>query len=159
MMRPIYLTGCLLAMLMGACGDPKAAPSTPTTGSTKPMTIEKQAIADAIESGGIVCLIEVKDAEVIQKGTRSESARITATAKQAPLFGKAEGEVKLRIYTSKGNTVLNKGKSYIVAGGKDPRFAPAYDIYGFVEVTSQNQAGTIEANRKLVEAVLAEKKK
>jgi len=106
-----------------------------------------------LESGGAVALVRVETAEVTHPGTRSEMVTIGTSVKQS-IHGEAGEKVELRRYTKDGDTVLTIGKSYVVAGGKSTRWAPAYALVGFIEVSPRDEQESVEAHKKAVERLL-----
>lgn len=69
------------------------------------------------------------------------------------LWGKAGKEIELRRYTSKSDTVLKPKGLYIVAAGKLPRFAPAFQLLGFSEVKPGQEQRSLEAHRLMIQEI------
>lgn len=128
------------------------------TAGAETMDQQVKVIADAelrncLESDGVVVLVRVEATEIRHPGTRSEMVMIHTVVKQS-IHGEVGEKVELRRYTSRGDTVLTIGKNYVVAGGKSARWAPAYALAGFVEVSSGDEQESVEAHKKAVEMLL-----
>jgi len=94
-------------------------------------TIKAEALQEAAEEG-VVALVRVTRATLEHPGTRSESVQITAET-VTPLRGTPAKPLLMRRFTSKGDTVLEQGKQYMVAAVPDQR-SEAIQLIGFALV-------------------------
>lgn len=115
-------------------------------------TIDPTQLKECLNNNGIIALVFVKRADVLLIGTRSEWVDISVMVEQE-VHGSLSGEVQLRRYTSGGDTVLQKGKRYIVAITPVTRFAPRLSLEGFVEVPDGMEADYIDSHRRAVKEI------
>ena len=119
------------------------------------MILSEQAIRDTANNGAIA-VITVFSTEIELPGTRSQRTRITAKLVRT-LHGTtgADGAtVQLVRYSSGNDTILQPGKSYVVAALALPRWAPALELVDFVPVDPAD-AAAVEANAAAVKKALA----
>ena len=131
--------------------DQSPAPHAASKPQDPPMpvkTLDADLVASTLEDGGAVAVVRILASNIEQPGTRSESTRILCEL-AAPIFGKVADSFSLRRHTSAGDVVLHPGKLYVVATFPDPRFAPAFELTGFVETSEARIQDSVRAHQAL----------
>jgi hypothetical protein len=161
----MHMTSVALVALLASCSPERETADRTGAASAEPQNapaaVDDQTMASQVKmiddaeltqclEGGVVALVQVETAEIVHPGTRSEMVVIEAKISQA-IHGEVSQSVRLQRYTSGGNTVLAKGKSYVVAGAASTRWTPAYALVGFVEVPPGNEQEYADAHKEAIE--------
>lgn len=155
----------LSSILAAACSRPNAQPSggsapAPAASApaqdTHPMpaphqaTIKAEALQEAAEEG-VVALVRVTRAALQHAGTRSETAQIDLEIVTS-LRGPSPKPLVVRRFTSKGDTLMETGKLYMVAAVPDQRTEDALQLIGFVPVAAGQEGAAVESHRAALDS-------
>jgi hypothetical protein len=153
------LRGAAILALSCACarpavpaepGAPSAAPagSSAAQGSQGMNMLSKKVLRECSGDDAAVVLARVAGARISAPGTRSEAAILELEVERT-ICGTSPPAVSTWRYTSRGNTVLQQGRKYVVAFARGAGPVP-YGLGDFVPVPEGREAEIVEAHLAVV---------
>lgn len=129
----------------------RMAPSGATSGNdtarqTRKVTIlDEQVLRAAIDHGESIALVHVIRASISSPGTRSELA-VLEVAVERSLRGDIPSRLSLCRYTSRGDTVLQPGKKYVVTFDRGDMTPVPWELGAFVAVAEGTESHAVDAH-------------
>lgn len=125
-----------------------ARPAAPGSGSGDMNVLSKKTLQACRGDDAAVVLARVASARISASGTRSESAMIELEVERT-ICGSSPPAVSVWRYTSRGNTILQQGRRYVVAVVRGSGPVP-YGLGDFVLVPEGREAEAVEAHLEIV---------
>lgn len=153
------MNAALAALLALACapapGGGGGAPAKPAQRKVAMERLSDEALRACAEPGNAIALVRVERVSISAPGTRSEHVKAELAVEQA-LCGSPPARLVAWSFTSKGDTLLDAGRRYLVVLLAAQGYAP-FGIGDHLEVAPGREAEALEQHRKALAALGAAK--